>query len=88
MPRPLAEAPLTGGDVVNRIAHLSLHGYTFVGKGTVRELVTALRHEAGMYEWLRSVQGRVVPVFLGSIDLDQAFHLTTGVWIVHVVLMS
>ncbi|KAI9778921.1 MAG: hypothetical protein M1816_003803 [Peltula sp. TS41687] len=64
------------------------HGYTFVGKGTVKPLVPALKKEADVYTRLKKIQGKAVPIYLGSVDLRRAYYLTSLVPIVHVLLMS
>ena len=45
------------------------YGYTFVSKGTIKELVPDLRHEEVVYDRLQPIQGDCVPVHLGAIDL-------------------
>ena len=74
---------------------LAPYGYTFVGKGTVSDNVRHLLREGKMYGRLERLQGEVVPVFLGNIDLVEPYHLTamhsyyfTGARIVHMLLMS
>ena len=67
---------------------LRSHGYTLVAKGTVPPLVQVLRKEARMYGHMHAVQGRAVPVHLGSIDLARPFYLCSGVLIVHLLLLS
>jgi hypothetical protein len=74
---------------------LAPYGYTFVGKGTMSENVRHLLREGKMYGRLERLQGEVVPVFLGNIDLVEPYHLTamhsyyfTGARIVHMLLMS
>ena len=64
------------------------HGYTFVGKGTVQPLVPVLEFEADMYKRMKTIQGKAIPVYLGSVDLAAAFHLTTRTAIVHLMLLS
>lgn len=65
------------------------HGYTFVGKGTVQALIQALHTEAKMYQRMDAIQGKAIPVYLGSIELKAApFHLTSRVAIVHLMLLS
>lgn len=64
------------------------HGYTFVGKGTVQPLIQALHTEAKMYKRMDAIQGKAIPVYLGSIDLKAALHLTSRVAIVHLMLLS
>ena len=64
------------------------HGYTFVGKGTVEPLVPVLEFEADMYKRMNTIQGKTIPVYLCSINLKSAFHLTTRTAIVHLMLLS
>ena len=64
------------------------HGYTFVGKGTVQPLVPVLEFEANMYKRMNTIQGKAIPVYLGSVDLTSPFHLTTRTAIVHLMLLS
>lgn len=66
----------------------SLYGYTVVGKGTTAELWSRVSREAGFYQILRGVQGSAVPVFLGSIDMAQTYHLHGAGDIRHMLLMS
>ena len=66
---------------------LASHGYTFVGKGTRDVFVPDLVHEGRMYDRLKSIQGRLIPVYLGNIDLDRPW-LDLGVRIIHMLLMS
>lgn len=66
---------------------LASHGYTFVGKGTISLFTPDLRHEGYMYYRLRKLQGRLIPVCLGNIDLDIPWYgFCTE--IVHMLLMS
>jgi len=67
---------------------LASHGYTFVGKGTVKAFVQELRHEGKMYDVLANVQGSAVPVCLGNMDLDRTYFLDVGVRIVHMLYMA
>ncbi|KAK4185357.1 hypothetical protein QBC35DRAFT_476408 [Podospora australis] len=74
---------------------LARYGYTFVGKGTVSENVPYLLHEGKVYELLERLQGELVPVFLGNMNLVEPYHLIamnsyyfTGARIVHMLLMS
>lgn len=67
---------------------LTSHGYVFVGKGTVQAFVPDLRHEGDMYLRLAKLQGAVVPVYLGNIDLTEWYYLDVGVRILHMLLMS
>jgi len=66
---------------------LASHGYTFVGKGTRDVFVPDLIHEGRIYDRLKSIQGKLIPVYLGNIDLDRPW-LDLGVRIIHILLMS
>ncbi|KAK7413196.1 hypothetical protein QQX98_007920 [Neonectria punicea] len=66
---------------------LPQYGYTFVGKGTFAAAVRHLRHEGRVYERLERLQGEVVPVYLGNIDLERPYYLIAAD-IVHMLLMS
>lgn len=66
---------------------LASHGYTFVGKGTRDVFVPDLMHEGRMYDRLRCIQGKLIPVYLGNIDLDRPW-LDLGVRIIYMLLMS
>ncbi|KAL2376748.1 hypothetical protein RJZ90_007281 [Blastomyces dermatitidis] len=46
-----------------------MHGYSFVAKGTPVEFGYSL-HEEKVYRSLRSIQGKRVPVCLGSVDIS------------------
>lgn len=63
------------------------YGYTFVGKGTTRELWSEVAEEAAAYKLLAKAQGSAVPVFLGSIDLKMTYFFC-GSEIKHMLLMS
>ncbi|PTB36285.1 hypothetical protein M441DRAFT_178139 [Trichoderma asperellum CBS 433.97] len=47
---------------------LASHGYTLLMKGVVQPKVKYLRHECGIYDSLKEIQGRYVPVCLGMIQ--------------------
>ena len=66
---------------------LASHGYTFVGKATRDIYVSALQHEGKIYDRLKSIQGRRVPVYLGNIDLEIPWH-DLHVRLIHMLLMS
>lgn len=66
---------------------LSSHGYTFVGKGTIDLYLPDLKHEYRMYQRLRQLQGKLIPVCLGSIDLGVPWY-DLNVRIVHMLLLS
>ena len=57
-------------------------------KRTVEAFVVDLRHEGSIYEWLQSLQGSVIPVYLDNIDLARTYFLDVGVKITHMMLMS
>jgi hypothetical protein len=67
---------------------LPSHGYTFVGKGTVKHYIPALLHDGRVYDRLKDVQGTAVPVYLGNIDLLPGYHLDLDVDIKHFLLLS
>ena len=67
---------------------LASHGYTFVAKGTVYAFIPQLLHEGQVYQRLKRLQGRAVPVYLGNINLVQKYYLTLGVRIRHMMLLS
>ncbi|KAI1122562.1 hypothetical protein F5Y10DRAFT_71307 [Nemania abortiva] len=67
------------------------YGYTFVCKGTVRAFIKDLEHEAAVYERLRPVQGKSIPVFLGAIDLrsiNRTYYYDHRVYIIHMTFLS
>lgn len=64
------------------------YGYTFVGKGTISSLWHIVSREAMFYKILDSVQGSVVPVFLGAIDMAQSYFLHGAGEIQHMLLMA
>lgn len=59
---------------------LSAYGYTLVAKGVERGYFTRLRHENEMYDRLRPIQGKHVPVCLGTIDLILPYYYSGGVY--------
>lgn len=63
------------------------HGYTFVAKGTRDVFIPDLHHEATIYQQLRPLQGDVIPVFLGNVDLEKKWW-DLGYCIIHMLLMS
>ncbi|KGQ04675.1 hypothetical protein BBAD15_g10076 [Beauveria bassiana D1-5] len=63
-------------------------GYTFVGKGTVNEHLSILKHECKIYQRLSGLQGEVVPVHLGIVSFARGYILTGGDRVVHMMLMS
>ena len=66
---------------------LASHGYTFVGKATREVFVSDLKHEGRMYDLLRSVQGKQIPVYLGNIDLIRPWY-DLYYTLIHMLLMS
>ncbi|KAG6105421.1 hypothetical protein E4U13_007879 [Claviceps humidiphila] len=70
---------------------LLAYGYTFVSKGTVAGYIEHLEHEARVYERLKSIQGRYVPVFLGAMDLrtmDKDYWICFETYVVHMMFIS
>ncbi|KAH8653613.1 hypothetical protein BX600DRAFT_440680 [Xylariales sp. PMI_506] len=59
---------------------LSSLGYTLVAKGMENENLSRLRHEEEMYNRLRSIQGKHVPVSVGMIHLELPFYCDGGVY--------
>ena len=52
---------------------LTLYGYTVAVKCITVDSIAHLKREAIIYERLRPIQGVHVPVYLGSVDLDQSY---------------
>ena len=67
---------------------LDSYGYTFVGKGTVYAFKANLKHEGSVYRHLDTLQGELIPVYLGNISLIRTYFLDFKVRIVHMLLMS
>ncbi|KAG6107205.1 hypothetical protein E4U13_007065 [Claviceps humidiphila] len=70
---------------------LLAYGYTFVSKGTVAGHIKHLEHGTRVYERLKPIQGRYVPVFLGTIDLrtvDKDYWIYFETYVVHMMFMS
>ncbi|KAF7879510.1 hypothetical protein EAF04_000706 [Stromatinia cepivora] len=67
---------------------LTSHGYTVAAKGTVAAFVKDLEHERQVYRRLWRMQGILVPVCLGSIDLAHPYYYDIGVQIVHMMILS
>ncbi|KAI1260591.1 hypothetical protein F5Y18DRAFT_441774 [Xylariaceae sp. FL1019] len=66
------------------------YGYTFVAKGTSEHLIE-LSNEADVYNRLKSVQGKLTPVFLGAVDLgqwDRAYYHSRDEAITFLLLLS
>ena len=66
---------------------LESHGYTFVAKGSVRGFISSSKKEEKVYRLLEKRQGRSIPVYLGSIDLDVPW-IESAFDIVHMLLLS
>lgn len=66
---------------------LESHGYVFVAKATCEVFVPDLQHEGRMYDRLQSLQGKMIPVYLGNIDLDRPWR-DLHVRLTHMLLMS
>ena len=64
------------------------HGYTLIAKGTVSHLIPHLRHERAIYEKLRPVQGKHVPVCLGGINLKNPWFYQGFAAVVHMLFLS
>ncbi|KAM6514126.1 hypothetical protein FALCPG4_015286 [Fusarium falciforme] len=74
---------------IGQLFKLSLrpYGYTFVGKGTFAAAVLSIEHEKKVYSQLEPLQGHIIPVSLGSIDLQTPYPLMMS-FIVHMLLLS
>ncbi|KAI1357178.1 hypothetical protein F5Y08DRAFT_334047 [Xylaria arbuscula] len=59
---------------------LSFHGYTLVAKGVEHAHLARLQHEKKVYDRLRTIQGKYVPVCLGNVDLDLLYYYDGGVY--------
>ncbi|KAF2453121.1 hypothetical protein BDY21DRAFT_357348 [Lineolata rhizophorae] len=59
---------------------LSSHGYVLVAKGMERFYLGRLRHENELYDRLRALQGKHVPVCLGRVDLILPYYYDGGVF--------
>ncbi|KND88093.1 hypothetical protein TOPH_07342, partial [Tolypocladium ophioglossoides CBS 100239] len=59
---------------------LSSHGYTLVAKGVESFDLALLRHENDMYDRVKAIQGKHVPVCLSRIDLILPYYYDGGVF--------
>jgi len=59
---------------------LSTHGYTLVAKGMQSFDRLCLQYENKIYDGLQAIQGKHIPVCLGSIDLVLPWHYDGGVY--------
>ncbi|KAK1657518.1 hypothetical protein BDP55DRAFT_567084 [Colletotrichum godetiae] len=66
---------------------LSSYGYTLVAKGVESLDLDRLKHENKIYDRLRPIQGRHVPVCLGRVDLNLPFYYDSGIY-EHVLFLS
>ena len=60
---------------------LSSYGYTLVAKGVERHNDSYLEHEHRIYDHLLSLQGTLVPVCLGSVELKLPYYYDSGKYI-------
>ncbi|KAK4073278.1 hypothetical protein Purlil1_13117 [Purpureocillium lilacinum] len=67
---------------------LAPYGYTFVGKGTLSCYFDRLEHESRVYAQLNRLQGKVVPVHLGMVEMARGYVLPGGARVVDMMLMS
>ncbi|KAL8676769.1 MAG: hypothetical protein Q9186_006750 [Xanthomendoza sp. 1 TL-2023] len=68
---------------------LESHGYTIIGKGTPPHYVHCLENEFAVYEYLRELQGNIIPVCLGAIDSPRCYLYALGpVHIYHWLMTS
>lgn len=66
---------------------LSSHGYTLVAKDVENLDLAYLQHENKIHDQLRPIQGKHVPVYLGSIDLVKPYYYDCGVYM-HFMFLS
>ncbi|OAQ58949.1 serine threonine protein kinase [Pochonia chlamydosporia 170] len=66
---------------------LASHGYTLVAKGVEGLDLACLQHENDMYSRLQAIQGKYVPVCLGTIGLVRPYYYDSGVY-VHFMFLS
>ena len=83
-------APLTGKARHAKFFKLALtgFGYTFVGKGVRAVSRKVLEHEAVVYNAVPQLQGFLIPVFLGIIDLERPIPMPDMARIANIMLMS
>ncbi|KAM4067886.1 lipopolysaccharide kinase [Hirsutella rhossiliensis] len=60
---------------------LSSHGYTLVAKGVEDLDLICLQHEQDIYDRLRTIQGKHVPVCVGTVDLVLPYYYNCGVYV-------
>ncbi|KAH7176275.1 hypothetical protein EDB81DRAFT_897468, partial [Dactylonectria macrodidyma] len=66
---------------------LSSYGYTLVAKGVEEMDVALLRYENNIYNKMRAIQGKHVPVCVGGVDLTLPCYYDGGVF-VHLLFLS
>ena len=66
---------------------LSSHGYTLVAKGVEKGHLGRLQHEEKVYDQLRSIQGRYIPVCVGIVNLVLPLYYRGGVH-THLLFLS
>ncbi|EFX01761.1 FAD dependent oxidoreductase superfamily [Grosmannia clavigera kw1407] len=64
------------------------YGYTFVGKSVEAADYEVLEREAHVYNAVPDLQGRLIPVFLGVVELARPIPLRTFIDVSHMLLMS
>ncbi|KUL81842.1 hypothetical protein ZTR_09051 [Talaromyces verruculosus] len=67
---------------------LTKYGYTFVAKGVQKTNEPDLAHEMRIYSHLSPLQGRDIPVCLGSIALTRPYPLVSMAKVTEMLLMS
>ena len=67
---------------------LTDHGYTFAAKGVQSVHERLLTHESRVYARLAPLQGKRVPVYLGTITLEQPYPLVSLARVTQMMLMS
>ena len=67
---------------------LTLYGYTVAVKCITVDSIAHLKREAIIYERLRPIQGVHVPVYLGTVDLDQSYIYDGICELVHMMFLT
>ena len=67
---------------------LTPYNYTFVGKKTQSVHFRCLQHKSLVYSQFEKLQGEMVPVHLGIVNLTKGYLLPGEARVVHMMLMS
>ena len=64
------------------------HGYVMVAKTSTGKYIPDLKHEHRMYQHLESLQGKYIPVCLGTARLANQYPLDFGIYIRYMLFLS